>query len=284
MNSCADPYFLFAFRFGNSKQSHPLNNRLEQDSDSLDHVVQFGAMNSFRLVVVLVATVVTASLDSSGNKLPFSVRHPRSPHWSRNCPSPAVLDAFGATDEDESRCCCSIIDYGAIGDNSTINTRAIQWTIDGCYYACFRDHEVLGDHHRSLVVYIPRGMFRTGSISLRSNTRLHIAGGGSIYGSDNPSDYPLVPDLNGGRQSSFRALLYGSNLENVSITGEDEGYSPGSFAHFSSFDKVPFASNRTETSISVIDGAGWKWWCKAGYVVLASFEWASMAILNSFLQ
>ena len=107
-------------------------------------------------------------------------------------------------------------------------------------------------------------MFRTGSLAMLSNTRLHIGRGGAIYGSDDPQDYPLGPMLPSGyetgKSAMFRALISGYNLENVSVTGENYGYPPGSFAQFSTH---PKHGAWNDTEMSVIDGVGWKWWCKA---------------------
>ena len=148
---------------------------------------------------------------------------------------------------------------------------AIQSTIDGCHDACLLDSGASGESFRIAVVYVPNGMFRTGSLSLRSNMRFHISKGGAIYGSDDPGDYPLVPMLpNGyvtGTTSMFRALFSGYHVENVSITGENDGYPPGSFARFSSLGtRNVVGASSNDTVMSVIDGVGWKWWCKSQYV------------------
>ena len=188
------------------------------------------------------------------------------------------------------------IDYcklQAIGDNSTVNTIAIQSTIDTCHETCFLESapsRILHDGVRPVlngkqepplqepqpqpqrvVVYVPKGMFRTGSLKLRSNTRFHIGKGASIYGSDNPKDYPVVAMVPNGyethKRAMFRALFSGFNVENVSITGENYGYPPGSFARFSPSPAGSATMNGSwnDTTMSVIDGVGWKWWCKFRY-------------------
>ena len=125
------------------------------------------------------------------------------------------------------------------------------------------------------IVYIPKGMFRTGSLWLRSNLRIHIGKGASIYGSDDPADYPVVPMVpNGyytGMKTMYRALFAGYNIENVSITGENYGYPAGSLARFSwrgdsDRNKNNNKNWKNDTNLSVIDGVGWKWWCKSRYV------------------
>ena len=163
----------------------------------------------------------------------------------------------------------------AIGDNATLNTVAIQTTIDSCISICFHGEQLQQQPLRA-VVYVPKGMFRTGSLLLRSNLRFHIGKGASIYGSDDPADYPIRPMLPNGynthKREMFRALFAGYNLENVSITGENYGYPPGSLARFftsstsDSTNRINGINRNNDTNLSVIDGVGWKWWCKAGYV------------------
>jgi len=71
----------------------------------------------------------------------------------------------------------------------------------------------------------------------------------------------------------FRALLSGFNIQNVSITGENQGFSPGSFA---TFDDVASTKNNmapdNDDSLSVIDGVGWKWWCWYEYVEILNLR------------
>lgn len=47
---------------------------------------------------------------------------------------------------------------------------------------------------------VPRGAFRTASISLRSNMRLHLETGAGLYGSTDPKDYTISFQWFGGRQ------------------------------------------------------------------------------------
>src|SRR5207302_3461613 len=70
---------------------------------------------------------------------------------------------------------CDITDRGAVGDGSTVNTRAIQATIDSCPAG----GEVL----------VPPGTFVTGAIWLKSDMTLDIAKGATLLGSANADDY-----------------------------------------------------------------------------------------------
>ena len=129
---------------------------------------------------------------------------------------------------------CSILDHGAVGDNRTLNTLAIQAAIDACHRAAPAGSTVL----------IPPGAYRTASIHLRSNLRLHLASGAGLYGSSDPSDYRVSLQWFGGRhKANFDALVRGANLTNVSVTGSNGAVLPG--------------------NASIIDGVGWKWWCWA---------------------
>lgn len=67
--------------------------------------------------------------------------------------------------------------YRAVGDGTTLNTVAIQAAID----ACPKDGKVL----------IPRGIFKTGALFLKSDMTLEIADGATLLGSENGDDYPL---------------------------------------------------------------------------------------------
>ena len=103
----------------------------------------------------------------------------------------------------------SIADFGAVGDGLTKNTQAFEKAIAAA--AAKGGGKVI----------IPRGMWLTGPIVLRSNINLHAEAGAMVIFSKDFDDYPLV-------QTSFEGLntvrcqspISGKNLENVAITGE----------------------------------------------------------------
>ena len=106
----------------------------------------------------------------------------------------------------------SIVDFGAVGDGLTKNTQAFEKAIAAA--AAKGGGKVI----------IPRGMWLTGPIVLKSNINLHTEKGAMVIFSENFDDYPLV-------QTSFEGLetyraqspISGRNLENIAITG------PGTF-------------------------------------------------------
>ena len=138
---------------------------------------------------------------------------------------------------------CSIASYGAVGDNTTLCTNAIQSAINHCAQM----------YPAGATVLVPAGAYRTASVSLRSNMRFHLDAGAGLYGSTDPRDWPISLQWFGGRQvHNFNALLFAANLTNVSVTGANTHLGPTA------------DSNRA----SIVDGVGWKWWCQAGCIPL----------------
>ena len=92
-----------------------------------------------------------------------------------------------------------IREMGAAGDGTTINTRTIQRALDSA--------ATLGGG----TVYVPPGIYLTGTLQLRSNVNLYLEAGAVLKGSANVNDYMF----NGRRVG----LLFTQDAENVSISG-----------------------------------------------------------------
>ena len=71
----------------------------------------------------------------------------------------------------------NILDYGAKGDGIALNTVAIQSAIDEC--------ATTGGGR----ITIPTGIYKSGTIWLRSNIELHLEMGAELLASDNMDDY-----------------------------------------------------------------------------------------------
>jgi hypothetical protein len=69
-----------------------------------------------------------------------------------------------------------ITDYGAVSDGETLCTQSIQAAIDAAAQAGGR-------------VVVPTGVFRSGTINLRSHVTLHLQEGATLLGSENLDDY-----------------------------------------------------------------------------------------------
>jgi hypothetical protein len=104
----------------------------------------------------------------------------------------------------------NVKDFGANGDGKTLDTKAIQQTID----ACFKDGG--GE------VFLPAGKYLVGCIVLKSNINLNIGSGAVLLGSTNRNDYKIiVPNYESRTKNLYvnRSILYAENAENVSVTG-----------------------------------------------------------------
>lgn len=105
----------------------------------------------------------------------------------------------------------SILDFGAVGDGVTLNTRAIQQAIDACT-----------DSGGGRVT-VPAGRFLSGTICLKSRVDLHLESGAELVSSLDPAD---MPDLMGGFDDDNRdtgweggCFLLARHAEDVTISG-----------------------------------------------------------------
>ncbi len=111
----------------------------------------------------------------------------------------------------------NIVDYGAKGDSITLNTTAIQKTIDVCADA------------GGGTVLIPGGKFLTGTLRLRSNITYHFENGASLIGSgdinhynkpEGESNIMLISQQQKPQNETLRVLLDGTGVENVTFSGQ----------------------------------------------------------------
>lgn len=102
----------------------------------------------------------------------------------------------------------NISDLGARGDGVTLCTDMIAQSID----------RVVANGGGTVI--IPRGIWLTGPITLKSNVNLHLTNGALLLFTDDKNQYPLVSTSFEGLDT-YRCLspINGRNLENVAITG-----------------------------------------------------------------
>lgn len=102
----------------------------------------------------------------------------------------------------------SIEDFGAIGDGLTSNTKA------------FSDAIANVSEKGGGKVIVPRGIWLTGPIQLKSNINLHLEDGALIRFSRNFDEYPLV-DTSFEGLNTVRCMspIYAYEVENIAITG-----------------------------------------------------------------
>ncbi len=109
----------------------------------------------------------------------------------------------------------NILDYGAKADTTIKNTKAIQKAIDACI--------------EGGTVLIPKGIFVTGALFLKSNMTLYIEEGAVLKGSTEVTDYqPLIMNrFEGWELFTYASLLNagtlnrkgGYSVKNLRITG-----------------------------------------------------------------
>ena len=106
----------------------------------------------------------------------------------------------------------NILDFGAVSGGKTVNSAAIQAAIDAC-------HQNGGG-----TVEVPAGIFKTGTIWLKSNVELHLAHGAVLLASDDLDDY----NAEDAYAQNYRCdeeewcgkhLILAIEQENVAITG-----------------------------------------------------------------
>lgn len=105
----------------------------------------------------------------------------------------------------------NILDYGAVSDGKTVNTRFIQKAIDEC--------SLTGGQ-----VLVPAGRFVTGSLQLKSHVDFHLEKGAELLASENLADYNeqnAYPQNGGCPDEGWdgKHLIWCTDSENVSITG-----------------------------------------------------------------
>ena len=104
----------------------------------------------------------------------------------------------------------NIRDYGALSDTTVLSTNAIQQAIDAC-------SEAGGGR-----VVVPAGMYKTGTLVLRSHVDLHLETGATLYGSTRLEDYrPMKTDYVSLRTwGETVQLIYADRVQDVCISGQ----------------------------------------------------------------
>lgn len=103
----------------------------------------------------------------------------------------------------------NILDYGAVADGLTLNTNSIDRAITAC------------NKKGGGVVVVPGGIWLTGPIAMKSNINLHIERDAILAFTSSFDQYPLVEGTYEGRRAARnQSPVYGTNLENIAITGK----------------------------------------------------------------
>lgn len=107
----------------------------------------------------------------------------------------------------------NILDFGAVSDGKTVNSAAVQSAIDSCSSA------------GGGAVIVPAGIFKIGTIWLKSRVELHLERGAVLLASENledynaddayPQNFSFPPE-----EWNFKHLILAIEVSQVSITGD----------------------------------------------------------------
>lgn len=112
-----------------------------------------------------------------------------------------------------------ITQSGVSTDSTKLNTHAIQYIIDKA------------EANGGGTIVIPKGVFLTGALFFKPKTKLRLLEGATLKGSDDISNYPLIPSRMEGRSIYYYAALINAyHVDSFSITGP--GTINGNGLHF----------------------------------------------------
>lgn len=102
----------------------------------------------------------------------------------------------------------SIVQFGAVSDGYTLNTKAFADAVDACANA------------GGGTVVVPPGTWLTGPIRLQSNVNLHLERGALLQFSSRIEDFPVIERFDGkSRRFVIAPPIYAHNARNIAITG-----------------------------------------------------------------
>jgi polygalacturonase len=102
----------------------------------------------------------------------------------------------------------NITKFGAVADGITLNTQAIQATIDAC------------NKKGGGVVVVPAGLWMTAPIEIKSNVNLHLQKGALLQFTKDFNQFPLVEgNWEGLPQMRNQSPLWATNATNIAVTG-----------------------------------------------------------------
>lgn len=110
--------------------------------------------------------------------------------------------------------------FGAVGDGLSNDTQAVQAAIDEC-------------GRSGGTVIFPSGIYRTGTLVVKSGVHMHLESGSVLQGSRNIEDYRDDIDcfIEGTGKKMGLCLIYAGEEENIAITGEGVIDGQGEYFH-----------------------------------------------------
>ncbi len=167
-----------------------------------------------------------------------------------------------------------ITDFGAVGDGIGLNTEAFRKAI-----------EAVASKGGGTVV-IPRGMWLTGPIILKSNIRLHADEGALIRFSPDKSLYPLIETSFEG-YNTVRCIspIYGKDLDNIAFTGGGVWDGSGDAWRPVKRDKLPPPQwNETVKSGGVVSEDGKTWYPSEAYMQAQEMSEMNVPLIRGSIE
>lgn len=146
--------------------------------------------------------------------------------------------------------------FGATGNGTVLDTRAIQSAID-------KAHKAKGG-----VVLVPAGTYKIGTLILKDNVELHLQKGATLIGSANYRDYIAVKQQLSSRTRDLYAryfMIFAEGASNISITGAGVIHGNG-LDHYQEVKpqnlrpymvRLVNCNNVTITGVKLLEAANW---------------------------
>ncbi len=97
--------------------------------------------------------------------------------------------------------------FGAAGNGTALDSPAINAAIDACHAA------------GGGVAYVPPGVYRSGTVVLKSNVTLYLEAGATLLGSKDLADYTPQPGPPGRGDANQKHLIFARDAENAGLAG-----------------------------------------------------------------
>lgn len=153
-------------------------------------------MNFKETILILLCTLMSASIFAKERFPDGTV----IPDWFRNVEE-VKIEQLGKM--------YRITEHGVVNDSNLLQTTTIQAVID-------KAHANGGG-----VICIPKGVYLSGALFFKQNTHLHLEEGAVLKGSDDISNFPILPTRIEGRSIDyFAALVNADGLDGFTISGK----------------------------------------------------------------
>ena len=130
-------------------------------------------------------------------------------HFPNGTAIPDWFSTYEEVDIHELGKIYKITDYGVVNDSTLLQTAQIQAVIDRAYAS------------GGGVISVPQGVYLSGALFFKQNTHLHLERDAVLKGSDDISNFPILPTRIEGRSIDyFAALVNADGLDGFTVSGQ----------------------------------------------------------------